>query len=108
MLYGLTNRAYKYYIQNTNGNANLSYFEAKKKLTRNVLLGHKLEQKEEGKLLVKYGNLYMLLVDYRIVWIKNYKKVSSGFNVDMVRREYLNEILGIKDNTYNLERTMLE
>jgi hypothetical protein len=94
--YGLTVKAYDYYRTNVKGNENITYEMARRKLTRNALLGKYIDTDEYGRKLIYYGNLSIIVdKDNTIVWLKNYPKQNFHFNVDKAEYERLNRKLGI-------------
>jgi hypothetical protein len=101
----LSKGAYKYYKNNVKGNENITYDMARRKLTRNVLLAKKVEPELNGKKLYIYGCLHILVVNNKIVWIKNHPgKSTSRFKKNMELYNRLNQELGIPDDRINARK----
>jgi hypothetical protein len=87
---------YQYYRDNVKGNKNISKEQARLKLTRNVMLAEEGKHKGNRKMYM-YGNLWMLVVKDKIVWIKNLKAKNNSFSKDLERYNQINKELGIID-----------
>lgn len=84
----------KYYRTQIKGNENDDLLTIRKKLTRNVLLSRKAEpSRNDNKKLYFYGNLQILVVNNKVVWLKNGDKKLSW--IDYKRKHELNELLKI-------------
>ena len=99
--YELLEGAYRYYINSTKHNKNLTFEEAKCKLSSNVLSGVKMEDVREGVEIYRYGNLAIKVMNGTIVYIKNYKGLENAgkyrLNIDFDYRDYLRELWGVSD-----------
>ena len=72
-------------------------FVAQKKLTRNILCGHKFE--DENKMddeLYIYGNLHIYVKDHIVIRLENHKGGTHTGWIDNEKRMKLNELLGLK------------
>ena len=91
----LTKDAYNQYKNTVKGNENISYKQAQRKLTRNVQLAIEAPQEEEhkqqDKKLYLYGNLHILVVQDRIVWVKNHRWYCDWFHKDQEEYEELSK-----------------
>lgn len=96
-IYKVSQNAYEYYIHNVKDNENASYDLVCRKLTRNIMLGKKMPDKE-NKRLYFYGNLAILIRNGEIVWLNNYKDKYHNFTVDKAKYDKLNRKLGITEN----------
>lgn len=98
----MTKKVYNYYRENVKGNENSSYSLIQRKLTRNMLLAHKLDSNGHTGEYFCYGRLHFIVVDSKVVWIKNGLKTPYEWQLD--KREYLrlSEELSIDDaDTYS-------
>jgi len=99
--YGLLDSTYKYYKVSTHQNKDLTYEEARCKLSSNALSGKKMKDCREGVEVYRYGNLAIKVIDGTIVYIRNYKgKENKGkyrFNIDLEYRDYLRKLWGVSD-----------
>lgn len=98
----LTDKAYEQYKTTVKGNQNISKDQARKKLTRNVLLADEIELDRKDRLLGKkrfrYGNMTIHLQFGYIVHIENVKgKFIRGWIKDFKKYDYLTKELGIVD-----------
>ncbi|AKO91978.1 hypothetical protein BEH_07620 [Priestia filamentosa] len=89
-------KAFRYYSFEIKGNEGVSYLEARKKMTRNMLLAYKSTAEGYEGDLYKYGCLWFLVKNNRIVWMRNKSYFPLGWKKDHERYEQLNEELGIK------------
>ncbi len=88
-----------YYRTNIKGNEDITYDEAKRKMTRNMMLAHKEESIGKSTTMYKYGCLWFLVDNKdRIVWMRNNHRPAEGWKRN--KREYLrlNKELGIDDD----------
>lgn len=92
---------YKYYINVTRGNKNLTYEEVRCKLSSNALAGVRMKDAREGVEIYRYGNLAIKVMDNTIIYIKNYtgreNKGKYRLNIDFAYRDYLRELWGVAD-----------
>lgn len=98
----LTPKTFKYYREELNGNSNDSYDLAKRKMTRNMILAQRqpeIELKKGEKYC--YGSLHFLVVDNRVVWIKNRCSKPTGWILDKNDYIELNEMLWIDGKNKN-------
>lgn len=103
-LLDLQPNAYRYYKRNVKGNENISFEDARKKLTRNVELAELLQPTEDqmmqGVEMYAYGNLLIKVELNKIVWLKNlYGKNKRGvWQHSLEKYNELNKKLGIEDD----------
>ena len=98
----LTPKTFKYYREKLNGNEKDDYSVAKRKMTRNMMLAQKqpeIELKKGDKYC--YGSLHFLVVDNRVVWIKNRCSKPTGWILDKSEYVELNEKLRIDGKSKN-------
>lgn len=103
--YQLLNNAYYYYLNNTNGNMNVSRELAKSKIIRNIVLGRKLKDMphQTNKNVYLYGGL-MVHVNYfekNICYLKNHRdngdvNLVIKDEVFMGKKKELESLLGIE------------
>lgn len=105
-LLNMTKHVYDYYRENVRGNENTSYSQIQRKLTRNMLLAYKEDNTgyDDGRQLYKYGSLWMLVVDNKVVWIRNKSydpTLKDKWKLDKKRYVEISKELGIEDaDTY--------
>lgn len=86
----------------TKGNENITFKEARAKLTRNVELAVESVEnaKDTGNTLFKYGNLWILVneVKHKIIWIHNWKgkKSSEGWQQNEFLKYLASEDYGVR------------
>lgn len=105
----LTQEAFNYYRENTNErNKNITYDQACKKISRNVLLAKEVKLRDKfqrltGMKLYHYGNLHIYLRWNRVIKLVNHKggKHYGGWQQDIMKHIELSEQLGIEDNKYS-------
>lgn len=98
-LYKLTKNSYDYYRQNVKGNEFTTYNQARKKLTRNILLSSNKMLCGDGDTIFFYGNLEIRVNKAnKIILLKNNHSINYIFRVDRDKYNELNELLGITDN----------
>lgn len=99
--YELLEGAYRYYINSTKHNKNLTFEEARCKLSSNALSGKKMKDCRDGVEVYRYGNLAIKVMDGVIVYIKNYigqeNKGKYRLNIDVAYRDYLRNLWGVSD-----------
>lgn len=99
--YELAYGTYRYYINETHGNKDLTFDEAKYKLSSNALSGVKMEDNRDDVEIYRYGNLVIKIIDEMIVYIKNYNgrenKGKYRLKIDFEYRDYLRELWGVSD-----------
>ena len=103
-LYDLKAEAYEEYRQSVKGNTETSYDLARKKLTRNILLGVKKKGVLNTLTLKQeyiYGNLKITVKFGSIVKIENHTTdVVSGWKLDKKEYERLSKVLDIPDSKF--------
>lgn len=92
----ITKGVFRHYKKDIRDNHCDRWYMAKKKLTRNWLLG-KFLKKEGSKEWRAYGNLHICLdIDKNIiVWISNLKGTEVDFDIDYEKKKELEEQLNI-------------
>lgn len=100
-LYRLGKGVYKTYRETVKGNQNIAQRQAQRKLTRNIILAFKVSKSNDENLKHRYfyGNLHILVVGNKIVWIKNVKQNGKWFYKDQKKYDELNVLLGIEDDS---------
>ncbi|WP_039230522.1 hypothetical protein [Clostridium haemolyticum] len=97
--YDLRYGVYEYYINNVQGNENLTYNQVKKKLSSNALSGVKMHDDREGVEVYRYGNMAIKIQNEEIVYIHNNKGIKNferyKFNIDSKYRDYLRKLWNI-------------
>jgi hypothetical protein len=103
-LLNLKESAYQYYRTNVKGNLNISFDQAQKKLTRNVLLA---VEKTSLKNILKcqqvyiYGNLKIIVRFGTIIEIENHiQDIVPGWTLDQKKYEQISRELGIYENKF--------
>jgi hypothetical protein len=96
----LKHAAYLDYKNTVRGNKDITYYEAQKKLTRNMKLAYKFPplegQPEKG--LYQYGNLQFLVVNGKVVKLTNKNNPVPGWKRSKVKYLYWSKKLGIEDS----------
>lgn len=90
------------YKKTVKGNEKISYLEARKKVTRNMLLAKKVEL-EGNRVLYQYGSLHFVVHDHRIIWIRNYQPVPNDWVLNKVDYIRLTKYLEIDENVTMLD-----
>jgi hypothetical protein len=90
----ITEKAFRYYRKKVRGNQDITYDQARKKLTRNVLLAKKLpprseEDVQKGNVLYHYGNLHLLVKDGWVIHIKNHRQGNEYTGWELDRFKYV-------------------
>ncbi|MBL4951063.1 hypothetical protein JK635_02260 [Neobacillus sp. YIM B02564] len=93
-LLNISQKALNYYRKHVRGNEGITVDQAKRKLTRNVLLAKKLhpncqEDINKGNVLYQYGNLLILVKDNCIIHLKNHYNVNSYRDWKLDRFKYV-------------------
>lgn len=85
--------AYTKYVKNNKAE---TYISTRKKLHRNWNLAKVIEQDEEYECR-RYGNLemHMYKPTNRIVWLHNFRRVETEFDIDMDKKAELERELGL-------------
>lgn len=97
-LYQLGKVVYNRYREAVKGNNHIDQLTAQKKLTRNIMLGLKIEI-DNKVIMYMYGNLHIFVRGNKITWIKNVKNTSGNwFYKDEALYAELNKKLGISDD----------
>lgn len=81
-LYKLKQKAYEYYKLSTRGNATITFEEARRKLTRNIMCARKVDSWGEGKdvyTLYMYGAQKIVTCNDLIIKVKQHKKKDPQF-----------------------------
>ncbi|MGZ9868170.1 hypothetical protein ACU3L3_07085 [Priestia endophytica] len=94
-LLNFTYKTLKYYRNEIRGNENISRKEASLKMTRNMLLAQKVNSEGYYGQLYKYGALWFIVKDSRIVWMRNRSSRPFGWKKDKEKYRQLNEELNI-------------
>jgi hypothetical protein len=85
-------------------NENITYEDAQKKLTRNMILAHQEfnpyaedgDESDQGT-LYKYGHLWFIVRNNRVKWLRTNCHHVWGWEKDMKKYNELNQILGIAE-----------
>lgn len=88
-------KVFEYYKENVTGNNEVDYLEARKKMTRNMLLAYKEDSSEHSAQLYKYGSLWFLVDNNKIVWMRNRCSIPQDWTLDKQRYVELSKELGI-------------
>jgi hypothetical protein len=103
-LLNLKESAFNYYRTNVKGNLNISFEQAQKKLSRNVLLA---VERTSLKNILKcqqewiYGNLRIIVRFGTIIEIENHiQDVVPGWVCDQKKYEAISKELGIYENKF--------
>lgn len=96
----ITNKVYGTYLQTVKDRERTSWQDARKILTRNMLLAHKADSTDYKGQMYQYGRLWFVVIDNTVVWIRNYCDTPRGWKKDNELYEWLNEELGI-ESTHN-------
>lgn len=103
-LLNVSNDVLQYYREKVRGNENITLDQARKKLTRNVMLAKKVTPRKRldrllGISLYQYGNLHMKLRWNKIIYIKNHRSGKHYGNWKLDKEKYirLSEELGIEE-----------
>lgn len=100
----LSQDMYEVYRKTVKGNEHTSLDQARRKLTRNVLLAKEVSswlQKLIGKSIYLYGNLHIAVQFGKVVALENhYGNANGDWKLD--KKEYirLSKELGITDNKF--------
>lgn len=94
-LFKLGGNVFNTYRTTVKGNENISKPQARRKLTRNIMLAVKRYNKIEGLDYYMYGCLHMIVKGDTIVWIKNRCSVPPMWFKDIDKYNELNVLLGI-------------
>lgn len=103
-VYDLDELVYFEYISSVKGNESLTYEEAKKKLTRGILLGYSVYKNDKTKIqIIQYGWLQIVTKankkgKKKIIDIKNYQKPRQYWKLDLVKYKEISEKLGLPVN----------
>jgi hypothetical protein len=93
----LKRKVEEYYRNNVKGNKDISYDQIRRKMTRNMLLAKKEDSTDYPCQLYKYGSLWFLVKDDKVVWMRNKCYVPEDWILDKEKYNRLNEELGIKE-----------
>jgi hypothetical protein len=103
-LLNLKESAFNYYKQHVKGNETISYEQACKKLTRNILLAvdkTNLKNMLKGKQVYIYGCLKIVVRFGTIIEIENHiQDTIPGWTCDQKRYEQISKELGIYENKF--------
>jgi hypothetical protein len=94
----LKRKVEEYYRNNVKGNKNISYDQIRRKMTRNMLLAKKEDSTGYPCQMYKYGSLWFLVKDGKVVWMKNKCKVPEDWVLDKDKYNKLNKELGIEED----------
>lgn len=101
-LYNLKNSAYQMYKLTVKGNMNVSFDQARRKLTRNILLAAErknLKNKLKRQREFIYGNMRIIVKSGTIVEIENYiTDTNPDWTKDEERYEQISKELGIYED----------
>lgn len=103
-LLDLSYKAYTQYMEQVRGNENISFDQAQRKLSRNVLLVVETAPERVVRGLFstkyKYGNLTIVVRNRKIVKVVNYKGKPVGWKINKQRYTELSKELGIVSSKY--------
>jgi hypothetical protein len=98
----LTDKVFRYYTKKVKHNKNITYDQARLKLTRNIMLAKKIPPRDEsdiekGNALYQYGNLLILVRNGTVIHLKNHRGENSytGWELDRFKYVDLTRELGI-------------
>ena len=83
--------SYRFFVK---GNFSLGATEVSKKLTRNILLGVRIGE-IDGTTWYAYGQMRILVKNDKVTCVMNHNEVLDGWELDLYKKEILNNILGI-------------
>lgn len=91
------NGLYEKYKKTVKGNDKITYKDACRKMTRNMLLAKKVEL-EANRVMYQYGSLHFIVHDDRIIWIRNYQQIDPTWR--LIKADYirLTKYLEIDEN----------
>jgi hypothetical protein len=98
----LTDKVFRYYSKKVKDNKNITYDQARLKLTRNIMLADIIPPRDEsdiekGNTLYQYGNLLILVRNGTVIHLKNHRGEPSanGWKDDPLKYEELTKEFGI-------------
>lgn len=97
-LFKLKQKAYDYYRLGTRGNHDISFMEARRKLTRNIMISKIVDRWLEGKdeyTIYMYGALKIETCNDLIIKVKQHRKKEEGFIFHHRKHEKLSKRLGL-------------
>jgi hypothetical protein len=101
----LTDKVFRYYTKKVKNNKNITYDQARLKLTRNIMLAKKVPPRDEldiekGNILYQYGNLEILVRNNTVIHLKNHRGENryTGWELDRFKYVDLTRDLGILVN----------
>ncbi|PLR99523.1 hypothetical protein [Bacillus sp. T33-2] len=103
----VTDDVFQYYKENVRGNKDITLDQARRKLTRNVMLAKKVVPKDDiqriiGTKIYHYGNLHITVRWNKVIHIVNHRsgKHYGGWKLDRRKYEQLTKELGIQDDKF--------
>ncbi|MED3792448.1 hypothetical protein P4571_08325 [Niallia alba] len=100
----ISKNVFDYYRNNVKGNENTSSEQIQRKLTRNMLLAHKVDSTGYHGQMYQYGCLWFVVNKRgKVTWIKNGCFPPTNWKLDTKRYIELNRDLGIKDDITYVE-----
>ncbi|MEW5569697.1 hypothetical protein [Rossellomorea marisflavi] len=89
---------YRYYKEQVNGNEDIPLDQARRKMTRNMLLAHKANSEGYRSQKYMYGSLHFCVNDRGVItWIRNRQYSPQGFSMDHGKYIEVSKDLGIED-----------
>lgn len=94
----MSKRMYEYYRDSVKNNETITFSQARRKMTRNMLLANKADSSNYIGQMYQYGRLWFVVRDNKIIWMKNKCRNPEGWILDKEKYDELNKTLGIKNN----------
>lgn len=97
----INNKSFEYYKKYVKGNKNISYDQARRKMTRNMHLAYQYQTSvtSEGRVIkhYTYGNLCFSVIKNEVVSIDNYRPIHSKWKQDYPKYLALSKRFGIHE-----------
>jgi hypothetical protein len=95
---------FTYYQTHVKGNEKVTYDQARRKMTRNMMLAYKTDSEGYPGQMYQYGSLWFVVnTKNQIVWIKNYCFLPEGWKVNKIKYLKLNKQLHIEEDVTLLD-----
>lgn len=93
--------SFDYYQRFVKGNEDISLDQARRKITRNMLLSAAYKRdspnKESPRTWYAYGILHFIVKDNTVTWIQNHQPIVKGWKLDYDEYKRLSERFGIDE-----------
>lgn len=98
----LNTDALNYYKKNVKGNVNTTEDQARRKMTRNMMLAHAYQQdgsaKKHPRTWYSYGCLRFIVKNGEVTWMKNNNRLIYQWKKDIEKYNELNKLLEIEED----------